>query len=63
MNLPVIQPSFVIALRGAMGMNVKQFAEYCQVTRQTVGNWETGRTEVNGPARVLFALLGEKFDV
>jgi DNA-binding transcriptional regulator YiaG len=46
-----------------MGMNLSEFARYCQVTRQTVRNWEQGRTEVEGPARVLLALLGEKIDV
>lgn len=62
-TLPVILPSTVIAIREAMGLNVTHFARYCQVTRQTVNNWERGRTEVEGPARVLLALLGEKFDV
>lgn len=60
---PVILPSQVTAVREALGLNVTQFAEYCQVTRQTVRNWERGRTEVEGPARVLLALLGEKLDV
>lgn len=60
---PVILPSQVTATREKMGMNLSEFARYCQVTRQTVRNWEQGRTEVEGPARVLLALLGEKIDV
>lgn len=63
MTTPVILPSSVTAVREAMGMNLSEFARYCHVTRQTVYNWERGRTEVEGPARVLLALLGEQFDV
>ncbi|OXE37497.1 MAG: hypothetical protein CGW95_01215 [Phenylobacterium zucineum] len=63
MTHPIILPSQVTAIREAMGMSTTQFGEYCQVTRQTVRNWESGRTEVEGPARVLLVLLGEKFDV
>jgi len=63
MIMPVILPSQVCAVRDAMGMNQQQFADYCQVTRQTIYNWETGKTVVEGPARRLLALLGEKFDV
>lgn len=51
----------VKAIREAMGLNRIQFARAVQVTRQTVTNWETGRTIVAGPALMLLHSIAEKY--
>jgi DNA-binding transcriptional regulator YiaG len=58
-----VAPSRVIALRKAMGQTAAEFAEHFGVSRQTVHNWEAGRTKIEGPAVVLLKILGGKFEV
>lgn len=38
-------------------MGVTDFAEWMGVTRQTVSNWEAGRSVPTGPALRVFQLL------
>ncbi len=51
---------WILGIRQSLSMNISQFAEYCGVTRQTVSNWECGRTEPTGPALRMLLLLEER---
>ena len=50
-------------IRLSTGMGVTQFAEYLGVTRQSIANWESGRSIPTGPALRVFELLREKHNV
>lgn len=49
------------AIRNSMTLTVTGFAGELAVTRQTVNNWESGRTNASGPTLVLLHQLAEKF--
>ncbi len=59
-NLDPICRDRVRAIRTAMNLNISQFAMQLAVTRQTVNNWESGRTSAAGPTLVLLHQLAEK---
>lgn len=63
MSRETVSPSYVIALRQAMNLSAGAFAKHFGVSRQTVHNWEAGRTRIEGPAAVLLKILGGKFEV
>jgi putative transcriptional regulator len=51
---PVIE---VRSLRQKLGLSQSQFAARFGFTPATVRNWEQGRTQPDGPARVLLAVI------
>jgi len=51
---PIIE---VRALRQKLGLSQSQFAARFGFTPATVRNWEQGRTQPDGPARVLLAVI------
>jgi putative transcriptional regulator len=51
---PVIE---VRSLRRRLGLSQSQFAARFGFTAATVRNWEQGRTQPDGPARVLLAVI------
>lgn len=57
---PEFTPYQLASIREAMNMGVTQFAEYLGVTRQTITNWESGRSVPTGPALRVFELLRDK---
>ena len=59
-NAETIDRHRIFRIRLSLNMNVNQFADYCGITRQTVTNWEVGRTEPTGPAVRMLLLLGER---
>lgn len=44
-------------LRQKLGLSQTQFAERFGFTPATVRNWEQGRTQPDGPARILLAVI------
>jgi putative transcriptional regulator len=51
---PVIE---VRSLRQKLGLSQSQFAARFGFTPATVRNWEQGRTQPDGPARILLAVI------
>ena len=47
----------VRSLRQKLGLSQSQFAARFGFTSATIRNWEQGRTEPDGPARVLLAVI------
>ena len=47
----------VAALRETLGLTQEQFAKAFGVTAATLRNWEQGRREPRGPARVLLNVI------
>ena len=47
----------VAALRESLGLTQEQFAKAFGVTTATLRNWEQGRREPKGPARVLLNVI------
>ena len=60
---PNFTPFQLEKIRLAIGMGVTEFAEYLGVTRQSIANWEGGRSIPTGPALRAFELLKEKHNV
>lgn len=60
---PEFTPYQLFAIREATGFAVGEFANWMGVTRQTIANWESGRSVPTGPALRVFQLLKEKFNV
>src|SRR5216684_2785988 len=56
---PVIE---VRSLRQKFGLSQSQFAARFGFTPATVRNWEQGRTQPDGPARVLLAVIAHHPD-
>jgi putative transcriptional regulator len=56
---PVID---VRILRKKLGLSQSQFAERFGFTPATLRNWEQGRTQPDGPARVLLAVIAHHPD-
>ena len=56
-------PIEIAKIREATGLSITHFAEYIGVTRQSITNWETGRSVPTGPALRVFELLREKHNV
>jgi len=50
------------AIRGAMGMTQIQFAALLGTSVNTLRNWEQGRREPEGPARVLLLVASHRPD-
>ncbi len=48
------------AIRGAMGMTQMQFAGLLGISVNTLRNWEQGRREPEGPARVLLLVAAHR---
>jgi DNA-binding transcriptional regulator YiaG len=61
MNIDPMSRERIREIRESMELNVTQFARELAVTRQTVNNWESGRTAAQGPTLVLLHQLAEKF--
>ena len=47
----------VKAVRGKLGLSQKTFAQAFGVSAKTVQNWEQGRRQPEGPARVLLRVI------
>ena len=47
----------VRSVRGKLGLSQSQFAARFGFTPATVKNWEQGRTQPDGPARILLAVI------
>jgi len=47
----------VRSLRQGLGLSQSRFAERFGFTPSTVRNWEQGRTQPDGPARILLAVI------
>ncbi len=50
------------AIRGAMGLTQMQFAALLGISVNTLRNWEQGRREPEGPARVLLLVAAHRPD-
>lgn len=50
----------VVAIRGRTGLSQTAFAESIGVPKATLINWEQGRRQPSGPAKVLLALLAKR---
>lgn len=61
-NKPEFAPGELFRIRDRLGFGVIEFASWMGVTRQTVSNWETGRSIPTGPALRVFQLLKAKLD-
>jgi putative transcriptional regulator len=48
------------AIRGSMGMTQMQFATLLGISVNTLRNWEQGRREPEGPARVLLLVAAHR---
>jgi putative transcriptional regulator len=48
------------AIRGAMGLTQVQFAALLGISVNTLRNWEQGRREPEGPARVLLLIAAHR---
>lgn len=60
---PEFTPYQLEKIRAATGFGVSEFANWIGVTRQSIANWESGRSVPTGPALRVFQLLKEKFNV
>lgn len=52
----------VRSVRQKLGLSQSQFAARFGFTAATVGNWEQGRTQPDGPARILLAVIAHHPD-
>ena len=52
----------VAALRRFVGLSQSQFAQAMGISVHTLRNWEQGRTQPDGPARVLLAVIAHHPD-
>jgi putative transcriptional regulator len=52
----------VLAIRQRLGLSQSKFAARFGFTAATVRNWEQGRTQPDGPARVLLAVIAHHPD-
>jgi putative transcriptional regulator len=52
----------VRSLRGRLGLTQSQFARRFGVSARTVQEWEQGRRQPQGPAKVLLFLISEAPD-
>ena len=50
----------VKAIRKSVGMSQQQFADTFGLKVASVRNWEQGRTEPEGPAKVLLTIISRK---
>lgn len=55
-----IEAERIKAVREGMNMTRAEFADYLGVTRQSVTNWETNKSEPTGPAVRLLLILEEQ---
>lgn len=51
------------AIRAKTGLSQSEFAKRCGVSIDTLQNWEQGRKEPTGPARVLLSMLARNPNV
>ncbi len=57
-----VTPTDVRAIRQKLGLSQSKFATRFGFTAATVRNWEQGRTQPDGPARVLLAVIAHHPD-
>ncbi len=57
-----IEKPDIKAIRGAMGLTQMQFAALLGISVNTLRNWEQGRREPKGPARVLLLVAAHRPD-
>jgi hypothetical protein len=55
-----MKPTHITAIRKGLNQNISSFARTVGVTRQTVHNWEAGRSTPTGPAAKLLHLIEEQ---
>jgi|SRR5690349_3739441 len=55
----VIDEPDASAVRGAVGMSQREFADLVGVPVKTLQNWEQGRTRPTGPARALLRAIAK----
>ncbi len=55
-RVDVIAPGTVAAVRARMGLSQAQFARALGISLDTLQNWEQGRRQPSGPARVLLRI-------
>jgi putative transcriptional regulator len=55
-----IEKPDIKAIRGAMGLTQIQFAALLGISVNTLRNWEQGRREPEGPARVLLLVAAHR---
>ena len=55
-------PIDVRAIRQKLGLSQSKFATHIGFTAATIRNWEQGRTQPDGPARVLLAVIAHHPD-
>jgi len=53
----------LLATRSQSGMSQGEFADALEVSRRTLENWEQGRAEPTGPARMLLKLVARYPDI
>jgi len=51
--------SAVVRLRGKLGLSQSRFATLLGISRGTLQNWEQGRREPTGPAKVLLKIASK----
>ncbi len=51
-----IEPDSVLAVRAKLGLSQAQFARALGISADTLQNWEQGRRQPTGPARVLLRI-------
>lgn len=53
----------IVAARGKLGCSQSKFASLLGISRATLQNWEQGRREPTGPAKVLLKIVLKRPDV
>ena len=54
-----IEPDSVLAVRAKLGLTQAQFARALGISPDTLQNWEQGRRQPTGPARVLLRIAAK----
>lgn len=53
----------IVKVRGKLGYSQSKFASLLGISRATLQNWEQGRREPTGPAKVLLRIASKRPDV
>jgi putative transcriptional regulator len=51
--------SNIVSVRAALGLSQSKFASLLGISRDTLQNWEQGRREPTGPAKVLLRIAAK----